>query len=378
MSKPVLYAISAFDATKEHIFTFSYSGEQIISTHARIYNNETGAIVYTGTCETSKPYFILPAGAISNSNVPYNIDIRVRINADDIAYSEYSDKVQFWCITTPTFVFNGLSAASVNTIRDSSYNLSLQYVPADGETEQLDSYEYFLYNNLKNTVDTSGVFYALGKSFVLSYLLDDANYYVRATGITQNGMKLDTGYVPIYVHYEVNNTYLAVDPTNRFRYGDILVKSNIVSVDGWANPEPEKYITMDDTKAQMTRIGVDLMDDGSFVVFDENFVIPENFDMELILMKFKPNRKFITISGKDAFVELYMAQRKFNDDESIYTYVILLEKTKMYTVQSNRIVYDGTSFLTVSLKCANGLYEAKLTEGANVDTEIKTASEVEQ
>lgn len=376
MSKPVLYAISAFDATKEHIFTFSYSGEQIISTHARIYNNETGKVVYTGSCETSKPYFILPAGAIQNSRVPYNIDIRVRVNANEVTYSEFSDKVQFWCITAPTFVFEGLSPTSVNTIRDSSYNLSLRYAPADGETEQLDSYEYFLYNNLKVSVDTSGIFYTLGKSFVLSYLSDDANYYVRATGITQNGMKLDTGYVPIYVHYEVSNTYLAVDPTNRFRYGDILVKSNIVSVDGWSEPEPEKYITMDDTKSGLTRIGVDLMDDGSFVVFDENFVVPEKYDMELVLMKFKPNRKFITIKGKDGAVELYMVQRRFTGSDTLYTYVALMERNKMYTVQSNKIAYGGTAFLTVSMKCVNGLYEVKLTEGANIDTEIKAASEV--
>ena len=170
MSKPVLYAIQAFDAAKEHIFTFSYSGEQIISTHARIYNNETGELVYAGVCTTSKPYFTLPAGSLKNSKVPYNIDIRVRINAQDVEYSEFSDKAQFYCITTPTFVLTGLSTTSVNTIRDSSYNLSLTYSPAEGEEEQLDSYEYFLYNNLKVAVDTSDIFYKLGKTFVLSYL----------------------------------------------------------------------------------------------------------------------------------------------------------------------------------------------------------------
>lgn len=47
MSKPVLYAISAFDASKEHTFTFSFSGEQIIETQANIYNNETNALVYS-------------------------------------------------------------------------------------------------------------------------------------------------------------------------------------------------------------------------------------------------------------------------------------------------------------------------------------------
>lgn len=91
MSKPVLYAISAFDASKEHTFTFSFSGEQIIETQANIYNNETNALVYSGSYTTSKAAFVLPAGSIKNSAVPYNITIRVVTNNNDNKYSEYSD-----------------------------------------------------------------------------------------------------------------------------------------------------------------------------------------------------------------------------------------------------------------------------------------------
>lgn len=324
MSKPVLYAISAFDASKEHTFTFSFSGEQIIETQANIYNNETNALVYSGSYTTSKAAFVLPAGSIKNSAVPYNITIRVVTNNNDNKYSEYSDKEQFYCVSSPTFDFKGLDSANLNTIRDSSYLLEIEYRVPSGEKEQLDSYQYFLYNSLKVMVNSSPLYYADGNTFLLSYLSDDTNYYVRAMGTTQNGMKIDTGYVPIYVDYEKSSTYLVIEPVSRYRYGDILIKSNIASIDGWAYPTPEQYCSAADSSTGQERIGIDLTQDGSYVVFDENYQIPDTFDMELVVMKYIPNRRILLLKGDGEQLELFIAQRKFSGDGKTYTYALLI------------------------------------------------------
>lgn len=374
MPKPVLYAIQAFDATNDHTFTFSFSGGQIIKTEARIYNNETGALAYSGTCDTAKAQFVLKGGSIKNGNVPYNIEVRVYINGGDT--SEYSDKVQFHCITYPTFALKGLSAANQNTIKDSNYEVELTYASASGEDEQLDSYQYFLYNNQRVMVDSSAVFYVVGKTFTLSYLSDDTNYYVRATGSTKNGMALDTGFVPIYADYEMSSTFLVVDPVNRYRYGDILLKSNIISIEGKSDPDPAQYMTLRENVSGKDRVGVDLTADGSYVLFDENYTIPESFDMELVIMRLVPNARIMTLKGKNRTIEIYMAQRQFDGDSNEYTYAIMKDVEAQYTVQSNRIIYSG-GFLTLSMKCENRLYELGLQVGANV-TEENTASVISE
>lgn len=374
MPKPVLYAISAFDATKDHTFTFSFSGGQITKTEARIYNNETGALAYSGECETAKAQFVLKGGSIKNSKVPYNIEVRVYINSGSGEYSEYSDKVQFHCITYPTFAFKGLSATGQNTIKDSNYEVELTYASASGEDEQLDSYQYFLYDNQHVMLDSSSVYYVSGKTFTLSYLSDDTNYYVRATGSTKNGMALDTGYVPIYADYEMNSTFLVVDPVNRYRYGDILLKSNIVSIEGNSNPDPAKYITSKDSVSGMNRTGVDLTSDGSYVLFDENYTISGSFNMELVIMKVVPNSKIITFKSNSRTIEIYIAQRKFDGDSTTYTYAIMKDVDAQYTVQSNRLTNYSSGFLTLSMKCENRNYELKLKAGANV-SDTNTESE---
>lgn len=372
MPKPVLYAIQAFDATNDHTFTFSFSGGQIIKTEARIYNNETGALAYSGECETAKAQFVLKGGSIKNSKVPYNIEVRVYINGGE--YSEYSDKVQFHCITYPTFSFKGLNSTSQNTIKDSNYEVELVYVSASGEDEQLDSYQYFLYNNQRVMIDSSSVYYEAGKTFTLSYLSDDTNYYVRATGSTKNGLALDTGMVPIYADYEMSSTFLVVDPVNRYRYGDILLKSNIISIEGKSNPDPVNYMTLREAVSSKDRVGVDLTADGSYVIFDENYTIPDSFDMELVIMRLVPNARIMTIKGKSRTIEIYMAQRQFDGDSNEYTYAIMKDVGAQYTVQSNRLIYAG-GFLTLSMKCENRLYELGLQVGANV-TEGNTVSVV--
>lgn len=366
MSKPVLYAISAFDATQEHIFTFSFSGGQIINVNAKIYNNETGAVVYNGTYTTQKPQFLLPAWSIKNSEIPYNIEIRIYTNTNGGEYSEFSDKYQFYCITTPTFKFKNLSVEDKNTISDSTTSLSIEYKSVESENEQLDSYQYFLYSAAKVVIDKSEVFYSLGKSFAISYLSNDTDYYVRATGVTKNGMRLDTGFIHIYADYVVSVTYLAVEPVNRKRYGDIVVKSNVVSIDGFGVPDPMQYLTEQDVAAgeNKYRTGVVLANYGDYIIFNENFTLQSEFDMELVMMRMYPNRRIVTLRGENGSIELYMCQRKLDSEESTSTYVILIDKDAEYTVQSNKIVYEE-GYLTISLKRQGGLFDIHIQNSAN-------------
>ena len=153
---------------------------------------------------------------------------------------------------------------------------------------------------------------------------------------------------------------------NRKRYGDIVVKSNVVSIDGFGVPDPMQYLTEQDVAAgeNKYRTGVVLANYGDYIIFNENFTLQSEFDMELVMMRMYPNRRIVTLRGENGSIELYMCQRKLDSEESTSTYVILIDKDAEYTVQSNKIVYEE-GYLTISLKRQGGLFDVHIQNSAN-------------
>lgn len=367
MGKPILYPISAFDATKSNTISFAYSGNSIIKSEAVFYNSETGNAVYGLNRFYNSPAleYVIPANTLTNSNTPYYVKIRVY---DDIGgISDFSDSLLFYCVTTPTFKFNSLGTTGKNTFTEASHTFSVSYVRATGENEYIDSYSIILYDSDKNVLNASKTLYEPDIDYEFAGFSPNQTYYVRAIGETQNGMALDTGYIEIFVTYDVPDTYTILELTNRPKSGDILVKSNIVSVDGISNPSPPIYVNSNSSKA------VDLTADGSYVIFNENFTISANFDIEVCMSSFAENKVFMTLknAASGAEVEFYMCKRTVGSTDQ--TYCIMMAhygngQKRRYTIQSNYITYDN-GYVILSIKRSNWMWSMNLAN-VEVDKEV--------
>ena len=95
MSKPALYTVSAFDATKDYTFRFRYIGV-ITKVEAQIWANamsaeELGSPTYqSGEVSTQRSEFTLKASSITNSSAAFGI--KVRVCGQDSVWSEWSDE----------------------------------------------------------------------------------------------------------------------------------------------------------------------------------------------------------------------------------------------------------------------------------------------
>ena len=67
LTQPTLYSQAAFDATKEHIFTFNVvGGDQVVANTLTIINNTTNEQVYSEREETFTLTHTLPARSLQN------------------------------------------------------------------------------------------------------------------------------------------------------------------------------------------------------------------------------------------------------------------------------------------------------------------------
>ena len=67
LTTPILYSVSAFDATQAQVFNFNIlGGNQVVANTLTIKNNATLATVYSETQTTFKFEHILPANTLTN------------------------------------------------------------------------------------------------------------------------------------------------------------------------------------------------------------------------------------------------------------------------------------------------------------------------
>ena len=270
MSKPALYTVSAFDATKDYTFRFRYIGV-ITKVEAQIWANamsaeELGSPTYqSGEVSTQRSEFTLKASSITNSSAAFGI--KVRVCGQDSAWSEWSDILLFYCVETPVFKFKEISTKDKTNIEYSAFEFTVQYESTQGE--ELNEYTIELYDASKSLVKSSETLRVPDKAYIISNLRNDTTYYARAQGITQHGMKLDTGFCELLIGYVGGDGYAAVALENHYEEGCIWVKSYVVTIEGKdRNDNKDDYhyvsgsagdqavdLTVDDTdpvKADMT------------------------------------------------------------------------------------------------------------------------------
>lgn len=241
MSKPIIKKISPFDANVVYdsytinnskiggyAIYFAWYGNRVKQNRLSIYNNETNVEVYSELVSTFNLMHIIPVGTLKNG-VTYYAKIRVVDDKDET--SEYSDVILFTCIATPTFYFITPNFNSGEPYQLSSASLTATIHYYCDNLEYIKEYQFYLYDNSKKLLYTSGELYNRDDISYTFKGLDNANsYYIRCIGHTAGGIEMDTGLHEIYVYYQNPSSYSRVYAQNKEDNGSINITSNLIVI----------------------------------------------------------------------------------------------------------------------------------------------------
>lgn len=356
MSKPILYPISAFDRSTAQEFRFSYQGNQAFKNKLTVYNSETNEIVYSREQATMQLLHTLPENTLMNG-ICYTADITV-FDRDNLS-SPASDKIIFYCFTSPVFQFTNLGQNQI--VRNASIDLLLQYEQI--EEEPLASYQIVLYDHTQRQLQSSGMRYdSADRHFQITSLEENQNYYARATGSTRNGMLVDTGMVPFSVEYVQPNVWSKLIAENLFGQGEVKLSTHIVSVIGESSPDPPRYIDNE---------MVDLTGEGAHIRFEGGYQITSDFTMQIEGRSFTPNEEVMVFSNERNRIVIRYCIDRFNGQERPKAFVELSAYNTLtrYYLISNLIDVPGPEImLSIWVRRIGALYDVKLAPSKGDET----------
>lgn len=285
LTQPIINPIPAFDGSKNYTVTFTViGGAQVVGNRLVISDNETGNVIYNKSQLSMKLEHTIPAGTLGNGGyynaVVYTIDSGSNESAASVA-------VPFYCYSQPTLTIDNIP--TTETIENGTYTFTGSYAQIEGE--QLNSYQFTLYDSNRNILSqTPLIYYVTDSSLAHTFvgMSNDTSYFVSLTGETVNGTKISSGLKYFTVRYLQPATFAICDLVNNCEDGYIQISSNIVAIDGKSNPEPPIYI--DDKE-------VDLRDPDSWVKWNEGFKIQDDFTMRVWGRDFNPYQNIITLTN---------------------------------------------------------------------------------
>lgn len=256
LTQPIVNPIAAFDATQEHEITFIViGGAQVVGNRLVIKDNQTGKTVYDSKVTTMKLSHVIPPNTLQNGNY-YNAVIYTIDNSE--TQSDPSVPVPFYCYSAPELTIINIPATG--TISNGTYQFEGSYIQPEGE--QLNEYQFILYDSNKDVLSRSDVIYYQSDSnlaYTFSGMDNDTSYYVEIKGQTVNNTEISSGLIYFTVRYEQPATFAIVDLINDCENGYIQISSNIVAIDGKSNPDPPVYI--DDKEVDLRNIDVGITQD---------------------------------------------------------------------------------------------------------------------
>lgn len=335
--RPVIYASNgnAFDASKDKILTFTWTGNQVFKNRLRVYNNLTNELVYDVTQESFKLSHTIEANTLNNGYNYYAIISVFDVN--DIE-SQPSNALVFYCYSTPIV---SLNIENEQIVRNSYYDVIINYFQP--EYEPLDAYKLYLYNGLRELVYSTDIVYDLSSMTVhVANLEDNADYYVQVEGSTVNGLEFITEEYHFYVEYINANVFMVCGLENVD--GKIQVQSNVIAIEGKCTIE-EKYID----GAIDVRTG--------YVYFDDNFQLSEDLSLLLTGYDFQINQLVCNI-GNTAYVYFRQGAYESTNNQSKYYFELLVPtELSTYRIQSDFI--DDTS-ATIQIQKVSDLYNIRV------------------
>ena len=357
LTRPTLNSTAAFDATKQHTFTFNViGGTQVVANQLVIRNNITNEIVYTEKQETYKYEHIVNAGELTNG-IYYNA-VLITFDAQGNE-SQASIPIQFYCYTAPTIQFTNIPASGI--IQNASFSFEFLYTQA--ENERLNSYVVNLYNSAKILLSTSSNVYVLNGtppytgSYLFSGFENNTVYFIELNGVTINGTVVSTGLLQISVNYTQPDLFSLIELSNNCNGGYITLKSNIILIEGSSNPTPPVFI---DNKE------VDLTGSESWVDYSSGYNVSNNFLARAWVRKPTPYSTLIKFSNADGqTIDIrFMKGYEYATDETMKAYVEVIVSSLLgrnYYIYSNYVpILADDKYYTIWLTRVNNIYQIQL------------------
>lgn len=224
LQTPSINAITPFDPSADHEFSFTYQDNQAVKNYAVITDNATGETVYENTQTAMRLSHILPADTLTAGG---QYLIRIQVFDADGNYSYLSEPILFYCFTAPQFYFENIHSG--DHYKNANILLTLNYTQP--ENEPVKSIQFFKYSYDKSLISKSDIIYSTADmSYTFSGLDNNRTYYFRAIGETNHGIKLDTGYVEINISYDTIAANIIFEAKNIYNEGYIRLSSNIIDI----------------------------------------------------------------------------------------------------------------------------------------------------
>lgn len=351
LTKPSLYPMSAFDATKPQQFKFySQGGSQVTGNILTIKNNATLAQVYKQTVTSFAYIHTLPANTLANGT-RYQATIQTIDAQGNISVE--SDPILFYCYTQPTLTFTNMPPS--NNIPNASFEFEAQYNQA--ESEQLAQYRFNLYDAQGDLVATSGTKYIQSQpvptalAYTFSGFEDGLTYQIEVVGQTVEGTVVESGKTSIYIVYYVPRVYTTMYLTNNCHDGYVTIENNMAGIPGDSNPYPPTYI--DDKE-------VDLRADGSWVEWKDGYEIAGDYTMGIWGRDFNPNSTILTFTNDDG-ATVTISYYETNTQAWVELVAIHPKWRHYYNIISNKIAKPAdTEYLFIWNRRINNIYELKI------------------
>lgn len=358
LTKPILLAKSAFDASLDTVFTFTVpsGGDQVTKNRLTIINQSTGLQVYQATQTTFSLTHTLALSTLTNG-VYYSAYINTFNASNEMSVD--SNTIQFYCYTTPSFAFSNLPSG--NIITNNSFSFEITYNQAEGEL--LNSYKFDLYDAQNVLVSTSGVKF-VGSSTapptIITYefggFSDNTAYYIQGSGVTIEGTEIQTLLTAFTVKYIQPNVFAIVELSQNCAGGYVTAKSNMTKIEGASNPSPPTYI---DNNA------VDLTAEGSWVNWNQNqFDFSGDWTLGVWGKDFTPHTNIIKLqNGLGDSVTLTYRQGYYQGGVVLQTYVdcMVASGGLIYYIYSNYIDNPlSTDTIQIWLRRINNIYQLNI------------------
>lgn len=275
--KPIISSMTPWDATHDYKVYFSYSGDLPVSNRLIIYNASNLETVYDQSETASHFYHTVPACTLTNGT---KYCAQLTITDINGITSVISDKVYFWCLSTPQFYYALPSSENITT---PSVTLRVVYIQAEGE--QLYSYQHYLYDNSKTQLTRTDIYYTdENMEYTFNGLTNKAGYYLRTIGTTKNGISVDTGYKRVYINYEQEDEFEFLTLTSDLN-GTVTGHTNMICID--ADEDSNDYVFLNSY--------VQLVDNE--IHYSSDFNIEDDFTLSIKITKLLHDGTLLLLSN---------------------------------------------------------------------------------
>lgn len=391
---PSLPAITSFDATVGRQINYNASGGTVLirSSKLYIYDNTNGSLICTHidntTYTSANPYHTLPLNTDSTiiyesgksstdfANGKYlaaQIQVFSGVGATGEA-SGLSEMRDFWCLNTPSLVFNAIDSP-INT---TSYNFSANYdslsTGTGVPTNEIQSYQFLLYNSGSNQqVASSGQIVGSGTTTgpttsVISYnftgLQDRQTYYCVIQCVTTSGMAVTAQSATVTIDISTVQ-FVRAQVENVCEDGYISIQCNVTNIPGKTNVE---------TPIEELLGYIDLRGD-KYVIWDNGFSFPSSgrwtaqlrgraFEKSPYISSDLTNTSFIIRLEGGGTISIFITSTYPFGSTTLQTKVDLLAEgvdgVEYYTYSDYVPTPTDIDEFDMWIRCIDGLYEVSM------------------